>query len=257
MSEHPPAIPAATLVLFRERPGQPPEHLMIERAGNLSFAAGALVFPGGRIDDEDLALARDDALLIDRPADDDDAAARITAIRETIEETGVAVAVSPLPDTATIAAWRAALAAGERFADLLRRAGARLDLAQLVPFARWHPRLKGHKLFDTRFYLARVNDDCVAEVDGGEATRHLWLAARDVLAGADAGEYRIIFPTRRNLERLAAHGGFDAVVAHAHATGLRIITPWVQRIDDSEWLCIPEDAGYPVTRERLEQAMRG
>ena len=45
-----PAIPAATLVVFRERAGTTPELLMVERAKEMRFAAGALVFPGGRVD---------------------------------------------------------------------------------------------------------------------------------------------------------------------------------------------------------------
>ena len=46
-----PAIPAATLVTVRDRPGKPPELLMVERAKGMAFAGGALVFPGGRIDE--------------------------------------------------------------------------------------------------------------------------------------------------------------------------------------------------------------
>ena len=56
MAELLPAIPASTLVLFRERSGAP-ELLMVERARAMVFAGGALVFPGGRIDPGDHALA--------------------------------------------------------------------------------------------------------------------------------------------------------------------------------------------------------
>ena len=41
------AIPAATLILVRDRDGAPPDLLMVERAEGMAFAAGALVFPGG------------------------------------------------------------------------------------------------------------------------------------------------------------------------------------------------------------------
>ena len=54
----PPAIPAATLVIFREAAdGGPPELLMVERAKAMAFAAGAMVFPGGRVDPGDHLLA--------------------------------------------------------------------------------------------------------------------------------------------------------------------------------------------------------
>ena len=62
------AIPAATLVVWRDpAPGDPgtPEILVVERSAGMAFAAGAIVFPGGRIDPADRALA--DAL--DRPHD--------------------------------------------------------------------------------------------------------------------------------------------------------------------------------------------
>jgi 8-oxo-dGTP pyrophosphatase MutT (NUDIX family) len=47
------AIPAATLIVVRERPVGAPELLMVERAGGKAYAAGAQVFPGGRIDEAD------------------------------------------------------------------------------------------------------------------------------------------------------------------------------------------------------------
>src|SRR5687768_5220515 len=83
MTDLPEPVPAATLVLMRERAAAPPELLVMERTGHMAFAAGALVFPGGRIDREDREAAAAFPGL-------DDAAARIAAVRETIEETGIA-----------------------------------------------------------------------------------------------------------------------------------------------------------------------
>src|SRR4051812_41155211 len=104
-------IPAATLVLMRAREGGPPELLVMERTGGMAFAAGALVFPGGRIDPDD----QEAAAAFDLP----DAAARIAAIRETIEETGLAPGLAPPPDAALAAALRAAIMAERPFAALL------------------------------------------------------------------------------------------------------------------------------------------
>ena len=77
-----------------------------------------------------------------------------------------------------------------------------------------------------------------------------------MLAEAGAGRATIIFPTRRNLERLALFQGFDAAVAHARAYEVRTITPWVEARDDGEHLCIPDDLGYPVTSEPVSTVRR-
>ena len=57
MSDLPEPVPAATLVLMREAKSGPPQLLVMERTGHMAFAAGALVFPGGRIDAEDREAA--------------------------------------------------------------------------------------------------------------------------------------------------------------------------------------------------------
>ena len=53
-----PAIPAATLILVRDMADGPPEFLMVERAATMAFAAGALVFPGGRTDPDCVARCK-------------------------------------------------------------------------------------------------------------------------------------------------------------------------------------------------------
>lgn len=243
-------IPAATLVIFRERPHAPPELLMVERAKAMAFAGGAMVFPGGRVDPADRALA---AL---HDGDPDDTAARIAAIRETIEEAGLAVGITNAPVDLT--PWRAALHAGAPLAQLLHETGATLNLDALVPFARWLPNHATSRIFDARFYLARLPADAAsATVDRTENTRLVWTTAAVMLAEADAGRAAIIFPTRRNLERLARFASFADATADADAHPVRAITPWVEARDGVDHLHIPEDLGYPVTSEPLASAMRG
>ena len=247
-----PAIPAATLVIFRDRANAPPDLLMVERAKAMAFAGGALVFPGGRIDPGDYDLAQ---LL---RGDPDDTAARIAAIRETIEEAGLPIGLSPPPTAEQLAELRAELHAGTPFAQALATTGRMLDLAQLVPFARWLPAHAQMRIFDTRFYLARLPVDAPpASVDETENVRLLWANAAQVLADADAGRATIIYPTRRNLERLAQFADFDAAAEHARAIPVRTITPYMEERDGRPHLCIPDDLGYPVTGEAMSAAMRG
>jgi 8-oxo-dGTP pyrophosphatase MutT (NUDIX family) len=252
MSETPSPIPAATLVLMRDRIGAPPEILIVERAKAMVFAGGALVFPGGRVDPGDHALAAE------LGGDAEDAPARVAAIRETIEEAGVPVGLDPAPDAATLAALRAELHAGESLGLLLDRHGLTLDLDALTWFARWLPAHAHMRIFDTRFYLARAPEGAAAAtVDATENVRLFWASAAQVLAECDAGRATVIFPTRRNLERLAQYGSYDEAVADAHAYPPRTITPWSEERDGLPHLCIPDDLGYPVTSEILHSAMRG
>ncbi|SFO21072.1 NUDIX domain-containing protein [Sphingomonas sp. OK281] len=247
-----PSIPAATLVVFREGNARPPQLLMVERAKAMAFAGGALVFPGGRIDPGDHSLAA----LLDRP--DDDTAARIAAIRETIEEAGLPVGLSPMPSPSAFETLRAALHAGTAFGEALAEARAGLDLDTLEYFARWRPAHAHARIFDTRFYLARLPAGAPdARVDATENVRLFWATAADVLAEADAGRATIIFPTRRNLERLAQFADLDAALADARAHPVRTVTPWTEMRDGIEHLCIPDDLGYPVTSEPMSDAVRG
>ncbi len=252
MTDTPPAIPAATLVVFRDAGDGPPELLFVERAKAMAFAGGALVFPGGRVDPGDHALA---AIL---GTGDAESAARIAAVRETIEEAGLPIGLSPMPSPTAFHQMRATLHAGTAFGEALTDAAISLDLDALEYFARWRPAHAHARIFDTRFYLARLPAGAPeAQVDATENVRLFWATAADVLAEADAGRATIIFPTRRNLERLAQFADFAAAVEHARAHPVRTVTPWTETRDGVEHLCIPHDLGYPITSEPMSDAVRG
>jgi 8-oxo-dGTP pyrophosphatase MutT (NUDIX family) len=246
MTDLPEPIPAATLILMRERTDGPPELLMVERAGNMAFAAGALVFPGGRIDPDDRRIGGSE-----------EAAARVAAIRETIEETGLAPALKPSLDSATAAEIRRRMAGGELFSHLLGDLGLSLDLDALTPFARWCPNFRETRRFDTLFYLAEAPAGAQnASADETESVRCFWASAAEVLAELEAGRAQAIFPTRRNLERIALFGSIAEARADAARHPVRQITPWVEERDGRRFVCIPEEIGYPVTAEPYETARR-
>ena len=249
-----PAIDAATLVIFRDtRAGEPPELLMVERSAKMAFAAGAAVFPGGRIDPQDHEFA--DALGCADAAGE--TAARIAAIRETLEETGLAIGFSSAPVRDEVVAARAALHNGAKLQELCARRGWRLDMDGLVPFARWRPSFAEARIFDARFYLANAGAaPAQLQVDATENRSLFWASARDVLRRADAGDLRIIYPTRRNLERLAQFASYQDAADHAQQTQVRTITPYIEDRAGMQHLCIPEGLGYPVTSEPMDRARR-
>ncbi len=250
----PDPIPAATLILMREGPAPDtlPEILMVERGATLAFLGGAMVFPGGRVDPGDHLLVPDEA------RDRDDWAARVAAIRETIEEVGLAVGIAPLPDPVALASLRTAMTAGQAFAQALAGHGLAIAPDDLIPYARWCPEHVPVRRFDARFYLARMpRNASTPAIDGAETVGAIWTTARAALAQADSGAIHIIFPTRRTLERLALYRDFVSAAADARAWPIRRIIPFQAERNGVASICIPDDLGYPITAEPVARAKRG
>ncbi|GAB5347379.1 NUDIX hydrolase [Alteriqipengyuania sp. 357] len=253
--DHREGIPAATVVIFRHAPdGGPSQILMQVRNRSLAFAGGMAVFPGGRVDPGDRELAA----CLDVP-DIDEAAHRVAAIRETLEETGLALGLRGDIDAQRAAEAREILLHEEALAPVLARMGWTLALDDLTPFARWFPKKERlPRIFDTRFYLADLGTGAVdIAVDAGENTRLFWIGAADAIAASERGEIKVIFPTLRNLERLAQFETFDAARTHAEETPVRMIVPWIEERPVGRSLCIPDDCGYPITSVLLDDAKRG
>lgn len=242
------AIPAATLILIRDRTGGSPEVLMVERAQGMAFAAGALVFPGGRIDPSDHELGVE--LGID--------AAAIAALRETLEETAVPAGLVPVPCPAVASELQNQLVADRRFGEVLNEHGLRIDAGAVTPFARWVPRFHAVRRFDTLFFVALCPEGVwEPKVVEGECSGAAWLSADEVLERDRRGDSRLIFPTRRTLERLVQHSSFTAIRADALAYPIEPITPWVEERDGEKFITIPSHLGFPVTQERLDGLWRG
>lgn len=248
------AIPAATLVIMRPAAnGGADEILMVKRATTMAFAAGAVVFPGGRVDPDDYEVARRHGFS----ADEAEGAARVAALRETLEETGLAVGWPGLaePDVAEV---RRALLGGTFLSDILAARDEALLLGTLVPFARWCPNFKEARTFDTRFYaVAAPAHRHELTVEEAEHSHIFWSSAPETLALADRGDVSVIFPTRRNLERLAQQPDFEHFSSHAQQFPVELVTPWIEERDDGTHLCIPGHLGYPVTSEPFARVRRG
>lgn len=242
------AIPAATVVVGRDGPDGL-EVLVIERARGMGFAGGAVAFPGGKVDAGDRPGGARFAGFEGLTAAD--AAARITAARETFEETGILLSRGGAVDPAERARLRPL---SDRhvlaFPELLECIGHVLDAAILKPFARWLPPEGLHKRFDTRFYLAAMPEGEAHAADGTEAVHARWARPAALLEEAAAGTISLLFPTRCNLARLAR---FETV---ADLLADPTPAPFIQPRIEGEWLRIPEGIGYPFTAERWETVRR-
>jgi 8-oxo-dGTP pyrophosphatase MutT (NUDIX family) len=149
---------AATLIIV-DRKGREPKVLMGKRHESHKFMPGKFVFPGGRVEPEDRRMAAAGALdpvveaklnlRVPRPSAAFARAIALAAIRETFEETGLAVGVADYgaPDSPPPGAWTRFAAAGVYPAldviDFLARAITppgrvrRFDARFLIVDARW------------------------------------------------------------------------------------------------------------------------
>lgn len=249
----PAVVPAATVVVFRHAAdGGPPELLMVQRAKGMRFAGGAAVFPGGRVDPADYELAA--RLQPDEPLEI--AAARVAAIRETLEETGLMIATRAPIAAQEAAAARKMLLEVARLDTVLDRFGWELEPHALTLFAHWCP--LWDRAFDTRFFVADIGTGAVdVTVDATENSRLFWTSAAQALSMSDRREITVIFPTRRNLDRLAQYADHAEALADIAAHPVQRISPETQMREDGEWLVIPEGLGYPVLGELKATADRG
>lgn len=254
MAADTPIRPAATILLVRDAPAF--EVLMVKRHHQIDFASGALVFPGGKTHqgDHDPAWAAHATAWAETP--EAERPLRIAAIREVYEEAGMLLARDAAGEVFhgddRMGPAREAVARDERpFIDLVAELGVRIDLAALTPFARWVTPELMPKRFDTWFYLAQANSEQLACCDGWETVDAEWIAPAEAIALAAAGERKVIFPTRMNLQLLAeASSGADAV-ARALRRPLVTVEPKVQPREGGPVLVIPADAGYGEVAEPL------
>jgi 8-oxo-dGTP pyrophosphatase MutT (NUDIX family) len=250
-------IPSGTIMLLRHDP-EGMEVFMVVRHHQIDFASGALVFPGGKADPQDF----DDNLLPwlqGQEEDQDLRAIQVSAIREAFEECGVLLAREKGSDqlvsaerVAKLDQYREPLNNGElKLLDFLEQEQLVLACDTLVHFAHWITPEGMPKRFDTHFYLALAPDDQIALHDGYESVDSVWIRPQDALDEAKAGTKTIIFPTLRNIERLATTQTPETSIAAAQATPVIPILPWMEKRDDGMYVCIPTDAGYAVCEEKV------
>jgi 8-oxo-dGTP pyrophosphatase MutT (NUDIX family) len=237
-----PAAPraASTILLLRDGPTGL-EVFMVVRHHEIDFASGALVFPGGRMEAADVELAREGAPFSDG-LEETARALRIAAIREAFEECGVLLA-SPAGEERFVPAERAsALDRSAPFAGLMARERLLPATDALVPFARWITPAFLPKRFDTHFFLALAPPDHALAHDGRETVDSLWIAPTQALK-LNGDRFKLLFPTERNLWKLARHTDASALVA-ARATPVVTVVPERTQVDGGPGLRIPLEAGY-------------
>jgi 8-oxo-dGTP pyrophosphatase MutT (NUDIX family) len=251
-----PILPAATILMLRDEPTF--EVLMVKRHHQIDFAAGALVFPGGKThagdDDwrwEERCLGWGDSLPHKR-------ALRIAAIREAYEEAGILLARhlggAPFRGDERATAARDDVGKDRReFIDLIVELDLYLDLEALTVFARWITPNIMPRRFDTWFYVAKAPEEQLAVCDGSETVDAEWIEPSEALRLGELGQRTVIFPTRMNLQLLGEAKNAEDAMHRARARELVTVEPKVGERNGERVLILPPDAGYGEVFEPMSR----
>ena len=225
-----PLLSAATVLLLRDGP-EGLEVLMTKRSMNASFAPGAYVFPGGGIDAAD---ARAHAHAKRRTTQTDlHLTQAIAAIRESFEELGILLARhahGQMANSADIAALDRH-ASPDHFAAQCAKGGLTLAADEVFVLAHWLTDRDLPRRFDVPFLVARMPDAQTPVADEKEQFEPVWVRPAEALARHAEGNFFIIFPTIRTLERLQRYTAVAQVLADCASE-----QPWFTSCPRAGWL---------------------
>ena len=202
-------LPAATVLLLRDT-HDGIEVLMTRRSLQASFAPGAYVFPGGGIDAEDSSCHH---LAQRRPTQDEKRLTQaIAAIRESFEELGILLAKES--DGKPVSSQtHSLLSRSENFAAQCLSHGLTLSANEVYVLAHWVTDRDLPRRFDVPFLVARMPEEQVPVADEKEQFEPVWVSPSLALTRHAAGDFFIIFPTIRTLEKLQGYTTVDSVLA--------------------------------------------
>jgi 8-oxo-dGTP pyrophosphatase MutT (NUDIX family) len=249
--------PATTVLLLRpSQPGDaasPLEVFMVVRHHQIDSFSGALVFPGGKLEEADGAPSLRARCGGADKIDDAELKFRVAGVREAFEECGVLLA-RKRGQRALIGAadlkgieerWRVKLAKDEAsIVDMVEAEDLEIATELMTPYAHWITPTFVPKRFDTWFFLAEAPEDQIALHDGSESTDSVWIGPQEAIEEAKAGKRTLVHATTKNLELLAEGKTVAGAISAASARKIVTVLPWVEVKDGKKFLHIPEGAGY-------------
>jgi len=116
---------------------------------------------------------------------------------------------------------------------------------QLVHFAHWITPAHQPKRYDTQFFLAAAPPAHLAVHDGTEAVESVWITPAQALADTEAGRFKLVFATAKNLEKLGRWATVAEAMAATAAARVVTVLPRATKLEGNRRvLHIPEEADY-------------
>jgi 8-oxo-dGTP pyrophosphatase MutT (NUDIX family) len=244
-----PVRDASTVVLLRDGVAGV-EAWLLTRVGQMAFAAGMTVFPGGRVEasDSDLPWAGTPATELADRLGCSEAAARAlvgAAVRETFEETGVLLSVPG----ADLRAARSDVESGRvGFAELLRAHGLAVDASAVRPWARWITPDGEPRRYDTRFFVAALPPGATAEDLTSEASAARWLPVTEAIAQYERGERPMFPPTIDTLRAIDGLPEVADVLIAADEQSLEPVRPLLVEDGNGAYVELPDGSRVRLPR---------
>lgn len=235
-----PLIDSASILVVRDGEGGL-EVLMVKRHEEIAFAGGAYVFPGGKVDPEDLELSNH---ISSFPVGYREMV--YTAFREVFEESGLIIG-----QCGKAHLFRERVLVNDlTFADFMKRAKVSFDIKAILPFARWVTPRVYPKRFDTRFFLAKAPEGQIATADGHEAVGLKWVKPLEFI---DEFRELMMFPTIMNLKLLGQANTVTEVFEQAKMRKVMTVEP---KIIDGKRVIDPA-AGYgEVDQDKIHTGVK-
>ena len=254
--------PAATVISLRDTPTGM-EVLMVQRTKKADFAGGALLFPGGKVDNSDYEVLKLDRCSLPNDVPDNQKAIRVAGVREMFEEAGL-LFVRDNGNTQVISKERAEALNNIYRQDLLSQKITFHEMIEtenlvvasdlLIPFAHWITPTTGRKRFDTHFLVAQSPNGHIASHDGSETLDTVWIDPLTAITEAEEGKRRVVFPTRMNLKKISESTTAESAIKLAKITPVVTVLPEVHDVNGGRHLKIPIEAGYGISEITVDYA---
>ncbi|WP_349829054.1 NUDIX hydrolase [Brevibacterium litoralis] len=190
-----PVRPAVSVIVLRDGADSASGRLEVfvqHRVSTMDFAAGVVVYPGGRVDPQDHEAGAALGLTTEVAA----AHAKAWELSSVAENPGFESVI---------------LACAQR--EVQEETGAVLAPEKLKPWANWITPPGRTKRFDTFFFVARGAEIGDMKHQTTEAHTSEWLSTEYVLAEEEAGNLKLMRPTLVLMNEIHALGSVDAIMA--------------------------------------------
>lgn len=198
-----PIRPAATVMVLREHDTFGLQVLLLKRNHKLKFAPDVWVFPGGRIDPIDGSIEREHL----------ETTAKIAAVREAQEETGVTLVTD-----------------------------------QLQPSYQWTTPRGSNRRFATWFFFTLLKDASTEIIiDQSEIVDFVWLTPNEAIKKMKEENFSLLPPTYISLTRIKSCQNFLDVEREFQRTGVIGVSPRTTFIDGIFYSLYQGDSGFEDT----------